>query len=85
MKSILLKIDDRLFEDIEKAAKAFHTSRTNYIKKALEAYNKVILKKRLEAQLAYESNLVREDSAIYNSEFDALLLDGLEIEDDETI
>jgi metal-responsive CopG/Arc/MetJ family transcriptional regulator len=60
MKSILLKLDDRLFEETEKQVKAEKTSRSNYIKTAIEQYNKWQKRKALEEQMAREVELLNE-------------------------
>jgi predicted transcriptional regulator len=59
MKSILLKIDDELFNEVEKAAKELNTSKTGYIKTAILAYKKAIGRKNLEIQLAKEVALIK--------------------------
>ena len=60
MKSILLKLDDKLFEETDKQVKAERTSRSNYIKTAIEQYNKWQKRKALEEQLEREAKLLRE-------------------------
>ncbi len=78
MKSILLKLDDELFEEVEESAKELKTSKTGFIKKAIVAFKKANYEKRIEAQLAKESFMVRENSIRINSEFDSTLSDGLD-------
>jgi hypothetical protein len=77
MKSILLKIDEKLLKETEVHVKELKTSRNSYIKKALEKYNKFLERKELEKQLAHESYLVREESVNINQEFESTLEDGL--------
>ena len=60
MKSILLKLDDKLFEETEKQVKAKKTSRSNYIKTAIEQYNKWQKRKALEEQIVREVELLKE-------------------------
>jgi metal-responsive CopG/Arc/MetJ family transcriptional regulator len=60
MKSILLKLDDKLFEETDRQVKAIKTSRSNYIKTAIEEYNKWYKKKTLEDQLEREAKLLKE-------------------------
>jgi len=60
MKSILLKLDDKLFEETDKQVKAEKTSRSNYIKMAIEQYNKWQKRKELEEQMAREVELLKE-------------------------
>lgn len=68
MKSILLKLDDELFNKTEDLVKETKLSRNSYIKKAVEVYNKLLERKKLEKQFAYESMLVREESMAINQE-----------------
>jgi metal-responsive CopG/Arc/MetJ family transcriptional regulator len=77
MKSILLKIDEKLLKETEEHVKQLKTSRNSYIKQALEWYNKSLERKKLERQLAHESFMVREESIKINKEFDSALDDGL--------
>jgi metal-responsive CopG/Arc/MetJ family transcriptional regulator len=60
MKSVLLKLDDRLFEETDRLVKAKGTSRSNYIKIAIEHYNKWQAKKALEEQIARDVQLLKE-------------------------
>jgi len=59
MKSILLKLDDKLFEETDKQVKADKTSRSSYIKTAIEQYNKWKKVKALEEQLEKEVELLK--------------------------
>jgi len=68
MKSILLKLDDELFNKTEDLVKETKLSRNSYIKKAVEVYNKLLERKKLEKQFAYESMLVRGESMAINQE-----------------
>ncbi len=78
MKSILLKIDDELFQELEEVCKETKTSKTSFIKKAIIAYQKKIEEIKLNKQLVKESWMVREDSMEINKEFESTLLDGLD-------
>jgi len=77
MKSILLKIDDELFQEVEESAKELKTSKTDFIKKAIVAFKKINYERKIEAQLARESYMVREDSMQINSLFESTIYDGL--------
>ncbi|MBK0384279.1 hypothetical protein I5M32_15025 [Pedobacter sp. SD-b] len=77
MKSILLKIDDELFEELEEVCKETKTTKTGFIKKAIISYQKKIEEIKLSKQFARESLMVREDSMNINKEFEITLLDGL--------
>ncbi len=63
MKSILLKIDDKLFEEMEKQVKKMNMSRNGYIKMAIEQYNKSWARKDLEEQLRREVEIIKNDKA----------------------
>lgn len=60
MKSILLKLDDKLFEETDRHVKAEKTSRSSYIKIAIEHYNKWQAKKALEEQILREVELLNQ-------------------------
>ena len=78
MKSILLKLDDKLFEDIEEQVKELKTSRSNYLKTALKAYNSYLKRKSLEAQLKKEITIINEscsDGELLDEFDDASLID----------
>lgn len=77
MKSILLKIDEKLLEETETHVRELQTSRNSYIKQALERYNKFLERKKLEKQFAYESYMVREESVSISKEFDSTTDDVL--------
>ncbi len=80
MKSILLKLDEKLLEETEVYVKELKISRNNYIKKAVERYNKLMDRKKLEKELAYESFMVREESMEVYKAFESTLNDGLKDE-----
>ena len=61
MKSILLKLDDKLFEETDQLVKAEKISRSNYIKIAIAQYNSWLKKKALEEQLEREAKLLKEN------------------------
>ncbi|MBC8053512.1 MAG: hypothetical protein H7Y13_10655 [Sphingobacteriaceae bacterium] len=63
MKSILLKLDDKLFEETEEQVRGLKTSRSNYLKTALKAYNSYLKRKSLEAQLKKEITLINENNS----------------------
>ncbi len=77
MKSILLKIDDKLFEEMDKQVKKMNVSRNGYIREALTDYIKLIKRKQTEVELARESMLVRQESMRINKEFENTLGDGI--------
>jgi len=61
MKSILLKIDEKLLKETEENVKQLKTSRNSYIKQALDVYNKILQRKRIENQLRKEVALIKQD------------------------
>lgn len=62
MKSILLKIDDEIFQETEQLLMKIKKPRNRYINEALATYNKIKRKELLAAQLESESRLVAENS-----------------------
>lgn len=61
MKSILLKIDEKLLKETEIHVRELKTSRNTYIKQALENYNKVLKRKSIEDQLCKEALLIKNN------------------------
>jgi hypothetical protein len=59
MKSVLLKLDDKLFEETEKKVKALQVSRNGYIKEAIADYNKKLERRALEEQLRREVAILK--------------------------
>ncbi len=72
MKSISLKLQDRILQETEKLLSHLNTSRNNYINEAVEFYNKYQKRKLIEEQLLHESKLVAEDSMAILDEFESL-------------
>ncbi len=62
MKTILLKIRDKTFDETEKILATIPQSRNDYINEAIEFYNKFQKRKMLEEQLKMESKLLAENS-----------------------
>ena len=86
MKSILLKLDDDLFAETEEQVKELKTSRSNYLKTALKAYNNLIKRKRLETQIKKEIALLKEnnfDQELLNDFDEASLVDLQKFLDEE--
>ncbi len=86
MKSILLKLDDDLFEETEEQVKELKTSRSNYLKTALKAYNNLIKRKRVETQIKKEIALLKEnnfDHQLLNDFDEASLVDLQKFLDEE--
>jgi metal-responsive CopG/Arc/MetJ family transcriptional regulator len=72
MKSISLKLQERILRETESLLEYLHTSRNNYINEAVEFYNQYQKKRLIEEQLAKESRLVSEDSLNILGEFEML-------------
>ncbi len=76
MKTVSLKIDDSIFNETENILGKIKIPRNRYINEALEFYNKYKKRQLLEKKLAYESELVREESMLVLREFESLGYDG---------
>lgn len=59
MKSILLKIDDKLFEEAEKHVKKLNMSRNGFIKEAIANYTKLLSRKEWEEQVRREVEILK--------------------------
>lgn len=59
MKSILLKIDDKLFEEAEKHVKKLNVSRNSFIKEAIANYTKALSRKEWEEQIRCEVAILK--------------------------
>lgn len=62
MKSLSLKLDDKVFDDTEAITKAMKVARNRYINDALELYNKFNQRLLLEKQIKKEVEVCRESS-----------------------
>ena len=62
MKLLSLKLQDQIFEDVEKMVKKVHISRNAYINEALRIYNQFNRKRILRKQIHRASKLVTQDS-----------------------
>lgn len=72
MKSISLKIQEPILFEADSVSSQLKTSRNKYINEAVAFYNKHQKRKLLEAQIARESMLVREESLEVYKEFEQL-------------
>lgn len=73
MKTISLKIDDNIFAETEQIVGKLQQARNRYINEALASYNRLQRRKLLKEQLAFESDLVREESMNVLSDLEATL------------
>lgn len=72
MKSISLKLHDRILQETERILSKLNTSRNKYINEAVEFYNNYQKKQLIEAQLEKESKLVAQDSMEVLGEFESI-------------
>ena len=70
MKTISLKLDDSIFGETEDIIGRLQQSRNRYINEAVDYYNKIQKRKKLEQALQKESLLVKEDSMSVLKEFE---------------
>lgn len=69
MKTVSLKIDNSISEELDSILLNFKISRNRYINNAIEHFNHIQRQKLLEADLLKESNLVRKESMKVLNEF----------------
>lgn len=70
MKSVSLKIDERIFGETEKVLLKMKISRNRYINEAIDYYNSVIQRRMLKELLKTESHTVKGDSVNTLKEFE---------------
>lgn len=73
MKSLSLKLDDKVFEEAEEITVALKLPRNRYINEAVGMYNLFNKRQLLKKKLAKESKLVRKDSMQILQEFEKLM------------
>jgi hypothetical protein len=76
MKTLSLKLDDKVFNDTELVISQIRKPRNRYINEALDFYNKVQRRKYLAARLEKESKLVQDESLLVLHEFDRIDYEG---------
>ncbi|MFZ4545211.1 MAG: hypothetical protein ACOYOA_14250 [Saprospiraceae bacterium] len=72
MKTLSLKLDDKIFDDTEEITAKLKLTRNRYINEAVNLYNLFNNKRLLKKQLMNESLLNREDSMEVLREFEQL-------------
>lgn len=72
MKSLSLKMDEKIFQETEKILKKVRKNRNRYINDAVEFYNVLQKRRILKNQLMKESKLIREESMKVLEEFESL-------------
>ncbi len=70
MKTISLKLDDSIFGETEVIIARLKQPRNRYINEAVDYYNKIQKRKKLEQTLRKESLIVKEDSMSVLKEFE---------------
>ena len=70
MKTISLKLDDSIFGETEEIIARLKQPRNRYINEAVDYYNKIQKRKKLEQTLQKESLMVKEDSMSVLKEFE---------------
>lgn len=69
MKTVSLKIDNSIYQELDSILQGFKMSRNRYINNAIEHYNSIQRLKLLEDELAKESKLVSSESMKVLKEF----------------
>jgi len=72
MKNLSLKMDDDIFQEMERNIARIRKNRNRYINEAVQFYNMVQNRKLLSKQLQKESKLVKEESMKILAEFESL-------------
>ena len=72
MKTVSLRLSDSVFQETEKVVAIVHKPSNKYINEALDYYNKIQKRALLARRLERESNLVKKESMLVLSEFEAL-------------
>ncbi|MFN5345695.1 MAG: hypothetical protein ACK44N_01970 [Bacteroidota bacterium] len=73
MKTLSLKLDDKIFDEAEEITSKLNLARNRYINEAVSIYNLYNKRKLLKKQLLRESKLTRKDSMDILSEFEKLV------------
>jgi len=75
MKTLSLKLDDKIFEEAEELTSKLKLARNRYINEAVNIYNQFNKRKLLKNQLIKESKLTSNDSMDVLNEFEQLMGD----------
>lgn len=73
MKTLSLKLDEEIFEEVEKITSKLKLARNRYINEAVNIYNLFNKRRLLKKQLEKESKLVSKDSMDILHEFEKLI------------
>lgn len=72
MKNLAFKLDDNVFEEMEKVISELNLARNRYINEAVNLYNQNNKRRVLKKKLAKESKLVVQSSSEVLAEFEKL-------------
>jgi len=72
MKTLSLKLDDNIFDETEDLLTKVKKSRNRYINEAVDYYNRINKRNIIARKLTKESKLVKKESLLILSEFEAL-------------
>lgn len=72
MKTLSLKLDDNIFDETEDLLTKVKKSRNRYINEAVDYYNRINKRNLVARKLTKESKLVKKESLLVLSEFEAL-------------
>lgn len=73
MKTLSLKLDDKIFDDTEEITSKLNLARNRYINEAVSIYNLFNKRRLLKKQLSKESKLTSKDSMDVLHEFEKLI------------
>lgn len=73
MKTLSLKLDDKIFEEAEELTSKLNLARNRYINEAVSIYNLYNRRRLLKNQLMKESKLISKDSMDILHEFEKLI------------
>jgi predicted transcriptional regulator len=73
MKTLSLKLDDKIFDEAEELTSKLKLARNRYINEAVNIYNLYNKRRLLKKQLMKESNMTSKDSMDILHEFEKLI------------
>ena len=73
MKTLSLKLDDKIFDDAEEITSQLNLARNRYINEAVSIYNTLNKRRLIKKQLSKESKLTSKDSMEVLREFEKLM------------
>ena len=73
MKTLSLKLDDKIFNEAEEITSKLKLARNRYINEAVDIYNLYNKRRLLKKQLSKESKLIAKDSLDILHEFEKLI------------